>query len=94
MLNKILEEINEIPDLPDKYYDAIADIFDKYGSNNNSQLEPLSYTAAIKDIFSLIDENILVRNTADDGDIMKFMKQGIRITNTLANAKKLIDEAA
>jgi len=56
-----------------------------------SQLEPLGYTTALKDIFSLIDDNILIRNIADDGDIMKFMEQGIRLTNTLANAKKLAD---
>ena len=47
--------------------------------------------AIIKDIFSLIDENILIRNTDNDHDTMAFLKQSIRITQTLKKAQELTD---
>lgn len=46
----------------------------------------------IKEILSLIEDDILVRNTKDDGDMGAFIKQGIRITNTLYKANEIIKQ--
>ena len=45
----------------------------------------------LAEVLSLIEDNILVRNIEDDDDIMKFLKQGTRLTNTLYKAKEYLD---
>lgn len=38
---------------------------------------------ALEGLMKLIDDGVLVRNTDDDHDIMKFMEQGVRLTTHL-----------
>lgn len=48
---------------------------------------------ALEGFITLIEEGILVRNTADDNNLQKFLEQGARIANQLAAAKSAIDKA-
>jgi hypothetical protein len=46
----------------------------------------------LNNILALIEDGDLVRNTDNDNDIKYFLKQGIRITQTLKEAQEAIDE--
>ncbi len=45
---------------------------------------------ALKEVIGLIDDQVLVRNTDKDEDIMAFVRQATRITSVLKNAQQTI----
>ena len=45
---------------------------------------------ALKNVMQLIEDGDLVRNTKKDNDIMIFMAQGMKITNTLKKALEIL----
>jgi len=49
------------------------------------------YVAILKEIFTLLEENVLVRNTDYDDDPVEFLKQGVWLGRTLAAAQGLVD---
>lgn len=54
------------------------------------KLETERILVILKNVMQLIEDKDLVRNISGDGDPMTFLRQGIRITNALKDAAKLI----
>ncbi len=55
-------------------------------------LAPVSLLAdALRGLMKLLDDGDLVRNTDGDGDVMVFMRQGIKITNALRAAQEALE---
>jgi len=48
---------------------------------------------SLKDVLSLVEDNILVRNIDGDNDRQHFLRQGIHLTQILKNAQQAINEA-
>ena len=48
---------------------------------------------ALRGVLALIDDQVLVRNIEDDHDTVKFLAQGLRITNALVAANDALASA-
>ena len=57
-------------------------------SDRTEQLE-----SALRGFIQLLDDQVLVRNTDDDHDIIKFMKQGARLVSHLAATNELLKDS-
>jgi len=57
-----------------------------------NEAEKLELKETIQELFKLFDENILIRNTDYDYDLMRFIKDGTRITNTIAKLRIFTDK--
>ena len=47
---------------------------------------------ALKELMKLIEDGVLVRDTSQDADVMKFFHQGVRIARVLKMAQIALSE--
>lgn len=79
--------------MSDKDIEAFVDMMvgDEQSEIDKLTAELAAAKAALASVLKLIDDSDLVRNTDNDGNFMGFFEQGVRITNALAEAKRILE---